>query len=97
MVTAGIVHGPVSTGRGAVYRPTPRLLEARDWLEARVKHLQEHFRESPALTNSNYREIFSVPASVAKRELSRLVAEGFLTRTGTRRGARYVEGPALRN
>ena len=96
LVALGVLSPASAAGRGAFYRPAPRLLEARAWLEGRLPALGEHFKESATLTNSGYRELFGVGRFTATRELARLTDEGFLIRTGTRRAARYSAGAPLR-
>ncbi len=82
-------------GRGAVYRLSPDLHATRTWLEGRLPVLRKFFQTHEALKNADYRQLFSVPRTVATRELSRLSAQHYLTLEGERRGARYRAGPGL--
>jgi len=47
------------------------------------------------ISNTEYRQLFSITRHAAKRELKRLTDEGFLILTGEKRGAHYNSGPAL--
>lgn len=96
MVSRGIVTGADARGRGAVYRPSPDLRDARAWLERRVPLLRGAFRTRPSIQNADYRELFQVTRRAATGELARLVDASFLVREGERRGARYLPGPAMR-
>jgi ATP-dependent DNA helicase RecG len=95
MVEKGVLSPSEGSGRGAVYRVSPDLKDARAWLEARVPQIQSILTQKGRLKNSDYREAFGVTRHTALSELRRLVAEGFLRLEGERRGARYVEGPLL--
>jgi ATP-dependent DNA helicase RecG len=95
LVAAGLLQAAEAPGRGAVYRVAPDLHEARLFLEARLQRLREHFRRYARLKNADYRQLFSMTRHGARRELKRLVDEGFLRLEGERRGAHYVPEPAL--
>ena len=84
------------TGRGASYRISSGLYQARGWLEARVPLLRKHFEYQEALTNTDYRSLFGITRYGAVAELRRLAQEGYLDLVGERRGARYLPGPNLR-
>ena len=73
--------------RGAVYRLSPDLHATRAWLEGNLPVLRKFFQTHEALKNADYRQLFSVPRTVATRELSRLSAQHHLTLEGERRGA----------
>jgi predicted HTH transcriptional regulator len=97
LVGKGILLPPESGGRGATYRLSPELHQARAWLESRVPRLRGHFRTADALTNTDYRRLFEVTRHTARRELRQLVQERYLELVGERRGARYLPGTALRD
>jgi ATP-dependent DNA helicase RecG len=96
MVEQGILVAPEAHGRGAVYRLAPGLHETRTFLARRLPALRMHLATAGFLKNADYRTLFETTRFVALRELRRLVADGYLTPEGERRGARYVAGPALR-
>ncbi|MCB9617766.1 MAG: putative DNA binding domain-containing protein [Sandaracinus sp.] len=89
LVDTGIVVASGKSGRGSRYRISSELREARGFLEARLPKLREYFARSPVLKNADYRALFGVTRRVALNELQRLVAEGFLSSEGERRGAHY--------
>ena len=95
MVAMGVLSPPAAAGRGAVYRISPDLHEARAWLEARVPAIRGFLAAHDHMKNADYRTLFGVTRHAAVRELRRLVEEGLLRLEGERRGARYVSGPAL--
>ena len=95
LVSMGVVLPPSASGRGAIYRLSPELHQARVWLEGRVPQLRQHFKTHESVTNAEYRKIFGVTRYTAVRELRRLVEERFLSPVGERRGARYISGPVL--
>ncbi len=95
MVSDGLVQAADRAGRGAQYRLSPALLDRRVWLSERLPRVEAFFAEHDALTNTAYRELFSVPRHVAQDELSRLTESGILIRQGERRGTKYVPGPGL--
>ena len=95
LVRQGIVESR-GTGRGASYRISSGLYQARGWLEARVPRLRQHFEHHEALTNTDYRSLFGITRYGAVAELRRLAQEGYLDLVGERRGARYLPGPNLR-
>lgn len=96
MVEMGLLVPPEKAGRGARYYLVPGVLEARRWLEQRVRALGSFFRGREFLKNADYRALFEVPRYRALNELQRLVDDGYLTREGEKRGARYRPGPRLR-
>lgn len=51
--------------------------------------------ERARLKNADYRELFGLTRHGARRDLKRLVEEGFLRLEGERRGAHYLPEPAL--
>ncbi len=61
-------------------------------LDARCKKLRAHFLKRDALTNAEYREIFSVTPLAATLELGLLVRAGRLLKQGAKRGTRYFAG-----
>ncbi len=95
LIAMGIVISAGASGRGAVYYPSPHLLETRAWLEGRVSKLQTYLTAHARIGNNEYRQLFSVTRYAAKRELKRLMDEGFLSLVGAKRGAHYISGPAL--
>ena len=95
LVAAGVVLAADRSGRGAIYRLSPDVMEARAWLDRRLPEVRRRLSEHGSLTNSDYRQLFGVTRSVALAELHRLVDEGFLAARGVRRGAHYVAGPRL--
>jgi len=95
MVGLGVIAPAQARGRGAVYQVAPDLREARAFLQARVPRLRDHFRRRPYLKNADYRELFDLTREAAKRELRRLVEEGYLRMEGERRGAHYLPGVGL--
>jgi len=78
-----------------VYRPRPEIVERTTWLEARVQGIRMQLAGVGFITNTTYRELFGVGREEARRDLRRLVAEGFLVLEGEKRGARYRPGPML--
>ena len=96
MVDSGILLPTDSHGRGAVYRISPDLCQARAWLEMRIPRLRSHFEHHDRLTNRHYRELFDVTRYAAVKELQRLVVEGYLRLVGEKRGAHYVPGENVR-
>jgi ATP-dependent DNA helicase RecG len=97
MVGLGIVTPAEAPGRGAVYRVAPNLRDARVFLEDRTPRLRTFFTRRPSLQNSDYRALFGVTRTLAKRELGLLVERGVLVREGERRGARYTAGVTLKS
>jgi len=95
MVEKGVVSSAAARGRGAVYRIASDLEETLLFLEKRLPALREFFKTQDFLQNADYRRLFGVSRSVALRDLRRLVELGFLRRTGSRRGSRYLPGPAI--
>jgi hypothetical protein len=95
-VSMGVVLPPSASGRGAVYRPARTLAQTLAWLEERVPALQVFFKTHDRLTNSDYRDIFSLTRYAAARELRQLTGEGFLVMEGERRGARCRPSPLLK-
>lgn len=95
MVNAGIVLAPGRPGRGARYRLSPDLLETRAWLRPRLPKVRSYLGDHGVLTNTDYREMFSVTRYVAVNELRRLVEEGVLELRGEKRGSHYVAGPRI--
>lgn len=95
MVQLGIVTPPAAPGRGATYRLTPDLHEAKAWLETRGAALRKYFEANDRLANENYRQMFTLTRYAAARELKRLVEQEYLHQAGAGRGAHYVPGPAL--
>jgi ATP-dependent DNA helicase RecG len=95
MVEQGILLPPEAHGRGAVYKLTPNLHEARAFLAKRLPALRAHLAREGSLKNADYRTLFETTRFAALRELKRLVTDGYLKLEGDRRGARYVAGPAL--
>lgn len=95
MVASGLVMAADRTGRGALYRLCPDLIDRRTWVRDRAVLLREYFVDHAHLANATYRELFGVPRSVAVSELRRLTETGVLLREGERRGTRYRPGPGL--
>ncbi|HSW29068.1 MAG TPA: ATP-binding protein [Longimicrobiales bacterium] len=95
MVRVGVVLPARGHGRGAVYRVAEGLDEARAFIQSRVPAVRGFLRRRDALKNADYRGLFGVTRDAATRELRRLVQEGYLRMEGTRRGSRYLPGPAL--
>lgn len=89
LVAKGVVLAPHGLRRGATYRISPDLHEARLFLEKRLPGLREHFRSQPFIRNEDYRGLFGISRHTALRELRRLVESGYLRSTGARKGARY--------
>ncbi len=89
LVSMGVVLAPDGPGRGATYRVSADLHEARLFLEARLPTLRDHFRAQPFIRNEGYRRLFGVSRYSAVRELRRLVDEGYLRLEGERKAARY--------
>ena len=96
LIAMGIVISSGAAGRGAVFFPSPNLLQTRSWLESRVPKLKTYFKVHEQIDNTEYRKLFNVTRYSATRELKRLVEEGLKNLLGTRRGAYYVEGSALK-
>lgn len=95
LIDKGIVEPVGKAGRGRRYRISPELREARGFLESRLPKLRDHFARNAMLKNADYRALFGVTRRVALKELQRLVAEGFLSSEGERRGAHYRPLPGL--
>jgi predicted HTH transcriptional regulator len=95
LIAMGVVQSSGAAGRGAVYYPSPHLLETRAWLESRIPKLKAYFKAHEQIDNTEYRRLFDVTRFAATRDLKRLVEESFLNLLGTRRGSYYVEGSAL--
>ena len=93
MVSFGVILPAEAPGRGAIYHVAPDLHEARAFLETRLPRLRQFFVRHPLLKNADYREMFQVTREAAKRDLRRLVEQGYLELKGTRRAAGYA--PAL--
>lgn len=79
-----------------VYYLTAELDSTRWFIEDRVPRLREHFRTRSRLRSTDYREIFEVSYSHARRELAHLVELGFLRGGGRGRSAHYLPTPGLR-
>lgn len=90
LVSQGIVMPAEAPGRGAVYRVSPNVREARAFLQSRLPRLNELLQARGSVSNADYRELFEVTRLRATRELNRLVEEGYLVLKGKGRGARYV-------
>lgn len=95
MVEMGLVRAPERPGRGARYQLVPEVLQAKQWLESRVRGLRGFLAEHEWIKNADYRTLFGVPRYRAVIELRRLVEDGYLVLEGERRGARYRPGPRL--
>jgi len=95
MVDKGILTSSGLSGRGASYRVSPGLTKWRTWLEQRIPKVAEILHTQATLRNADYRAMFHTTRVTALRDLSRLVDEGFLCRTGTRKAAVYTAGPRL--
>lgn len=95
LIAMGILISSGAAGRGAVYYPSPNLLETRAWLEGRVAKLQSYLTTHERIGNMEYRQLFTITRYAAKRELKRLTDEGFLILVGEKRGAHYISGPPL--
>ncbi len=95
LIARSVVVSSGSSGRGAVYYPSPHLLETRAWLERRVSNLRSYLASHARIGNMEYCQLFAITRHTAKRELKRLIDEGFLVLVGEKRGAHYVGGPAL--
>lgn len=79
-----------------VYYLTAELDSTRWFIEDRVPRLREHFRTRSRLLSTDYREIFEIGYSHARRELAHLVELGFLRGGGRGRSAHYLPTPGLR-
>lgn len=95
LVHAGIVLPAERTGPDARYRLSPEVIARRSWEQRRTSTLRDHLAVNGRVTNAEYRALFGVPREPAKRELRRLVEDGYLKLVGERRAAHYVPGPAL--
>jgi ATP-dependent DNA helicase RecG len=95
LMATGIVISSGAVGRGAVYYPSPNLLETRAWLENRLPKLRIYFKAHDEISNMEYRRLFDLSRYAAVRELKRLVEEGFLKPGGAGRGSHYTAGTEL--
>lgn len=81
-VTKGRRYVVVKSPPGPAKEPTP------------LERLVARMRSAGRITNSDYREAFSVGREPARAALSAWVAAGVVELRGERRGAHYVPGPA---
>jgi ATP-dependent DNA helicase RecG len=95
LIAMGVVQSSGAAGRGAVYYPSPNLLQTRTWLENRIPKLITYFQVHDEISNMEYRRLFDLSRYAAVRELKRLVEENFLKPGGAGRGAHYTMGTAL--
>lgn len=79
-----------------VYYLTADLDATRWFLEDRVPGLRQHFGAHSRLRSTDYREIFDVSYSVARRELGQLTDMGFLREGGRGRASHYLPTAGLR-
>jgi len=88
LIDIGIVE-MVGLRKGAKYYPVMQ----RGTIEER---LREYFARHNSLTNAEYRRLFGIAKTrTASLQLDKLVKDGFLTRGGTRRWARYYESKKI--
>lgn len=93
---------PVGRGRGTRYRLAGRPAR-QQWTEAErtnfVRRMDEQVlrvvSEHGSIANADVRRLTGLSRGEALELLQRLSASGLLRMTGSRRGARYVAGPAL--
>ncbi len=95
MVARGIITSSGKAGKGARYRLAPAVLQDKLWRERRLPQLRRFFADHEVLQNAGYRRLFEVGRYRAVEDLRRLVDEGYLRRTGERRGAQYLPGARL--
>ena len=89
LVSLGFVSA-VGTGAGTRYRVAREAIPAAPATAMKpIEQLTSRMSDVGFMTNSDYREAFDVDRHNAKTALGRWVAEGFLTREGTRRHAKY--------
>lgn len=87
----GLITPPEGRGQGARYGTVQsqgpgRTLSPKEVLAARM-------RARGIVQNADYREVFGINRTQAKRELSELVTDGVLRLVGRGRGAGYLPGP----
>lgn len=95
LIAMGVVQSSGAAGRGAVYYPSPNLLQTRTWFENRLPKLRTYFKAHDEISNMEYRRLFDLSRYAAVRELKRLVEESFLKPGGAGRGSHYTKGTAL--
>ncbi len=92
LMDLGLVTASGLVGRGARYRVAQAGASPVTAKQGPREVLARRMTQKGFITNGDYREVFGLDESRAKRALARLVESGVLVSQGERRGRRYLGG-----